>query len=159
CPSEQALHDEVAIRMGYDPFTPDAPDRIVATLKHSPRGFTATVERFDSKDVPQWEPQTYPSSNCAELVMAMGVYISEMFRPHVASPEPLSPSPSAALSPAPPEVEQPPAPVPVPSKVEPPPPHPSRPPLPTPPRRLGGHVAASGGPSFGAAPADLAARI
>ena len=58
CPPEQTLHDEVAIRMGYDPFTPDAPDRIVATLKRSPGGLLkATVERFDSKNIPQWEPQ------------------------------------------------------------------------------------------------------
>src|SRR5262245_16846140 len=81
CPPEQTLHDEVATRMGYDPFTLDAPDRIVATLSRSARGLVATVERFDKSGVRQWDPKTYDPLNvsCEQLVRAMGIYISYRF--------------------------------------------------------------------------------
>jgi hypothetical protein len=152
CPPEQTLHDEVARRMGFDPFKPGAPDRIVAKLKHSARGLTATVERFDSKDVPQWQPKTWPPAKCSELVQAMGIYISFMLLPPVVPPEAatLTPSPPAASTSAEPPALP---------KVEPPPPRspPLHPPLPSPPRRWAGRIAASGGSNLGVAPANVAA--
>jgi hypothetical protein len=138
CPPEQALHDEVATRMGYDPFTPDAPDRIVATLTRSTRGLVATVERFDSKGIPQWDPKTYDPLNvpCGQLVRAMGIYISYRFLPLVAplpseTPSLLTPpAPSAASSSVAPPAPSPPPPPP----PEAPPPSPV-PPSPAAPRR------------------------
>jgi hypothetical protein len=129
CPPEQTLHDEVARRMGYDPFTPDALDRIVATLKRSPRGLTATVERFDSKDVPQWQPKTYDmKSDCALLVQQLAIYISFRFLPFAVPPQPAprASSPSAVSPTAPP-------PTPPPPPSPPSSPAPPRPPLAPPP--------------------------
>lgn len=167
CPPEQALHDEVARRMGFDPFKPDAPDRIVATLKPSARGLTATVERFDSKDVPQWQPKTNETRDCAALVTAMGIYISFMLLPPVVPPQAatLTPSPvpasSSAVPPDPPNVDSAPPPAPGSPEVdEPPPPRaPPRPPSPLSPRLWAVRLAISGGFGFGVAPADIAALL
>jgi hypothetical protein len=162
CPSEQTLHDEVARRMGFDPFKLDAPDRIVATLKRSTRGLTATVERFDSKDVQQWQPKTWETWKCSDLVQAMGIYISFMLLPPVVPPEAatLTPLPSAA-PPVPPKGKLSPLPMLVPPKVEPPSlrSEPRQPLSPPPLQRWAGRLAAGGGVSLGIAPADVAAVI
>lgn len=168
CPPEQALHDEVARRMGFDPFKPDAPDRIVATLKPSARGLTATVERFDSKDVPQWRPKTNETRDCAALVTAMGIYISFMLLPPVVPPEAatLTPSPfpasTSAVLPDPPKVDSAPPPAPDSPEVDEPPPQ-LAPPPPSlsqlSPRLWALRLAISGGFGFGVAPADVAALL
>jgi hypothetical protein len=168
CPPEQALHDEVARRMGFDPFKPDAPDRIVATLKPSARGVMATVERFDSKDVPQWRPKTNETRDCAALVTAMGIYISFMLLPPVVPPEAatLTPSPSPTsssdVSPDPPKVEPTPPHAPDSPEVDEPTPRRSDPLqslVPPSPRRWAVRLAISGGFGFGVAPADVAAVL
>jgi hypothetical protein len=117
CPPEQALHDEVARRMGYDPFTLDAPDRVVATLNRSGRLFSGTLELFDSSGKSKWK-KSYAfrgkkDEDCAALDMAMGIDIRVAFirfslPPPIAAPS--SPSqPESPPTPAPTEASVPPS--------------------------------------------------
>jgi hypothetical protein len=87
CPPEQTLHDEVARRMGYDPFTPDAADRVVTTLSLSARSSTATVQFHDTGDH-RWDDKTFtlPDHNCMALVTGVAFYLSYMFAPVVVPP-------------------------------------------------------------------------
>jgi hypothetical protein len=137
CPPEQVLHDEVARRMGYDPFTADAPDRIVANLNRSGPLFSGTLELIDSSGKSQWK-QSYAfrgkkDEDCAALDVAMAIDISIEFI-HFSLP-----SPAAAPNPSP-SSESPPAEAPVPPpqpvvQASPPPPQPPAHPSPAPPPR------------------------
>jgi hypothetical protein len=133
-PPEQTLHDEVARRMGYDPFVPDAADRVVTTLRVSARSSTATVEFHDTGDH-RWDDTTFtiPDNNCMALVTGAAIYISYMFAPFAlppstaAPPAPPAPAPPAP-APSPPAAAPPPSSAP-PPKVEAPPPPPRSEPL------------------------------
>jgi hypothetical protein len=128
CPPEQALHDEVARRMGYDPFTPAAADRVVATLNRSGRLFSGTLELFDSSGKRTWRKsyafRGQKDEDCAALDMAMGIDIAVAFI-DFSLPPPAATAPSPPPSPEPPpHPEAPPPSSSPPPKVESPPPPP-----------------------------------
>lgn len=107
CPPEQVLHDEVARRMGYDPFTPDAADRVVTTLSLSPRASTATVQFYDTGDH-RWDDETFtvPDHNCMAAVTGVAIYLSYMFAPFIVPPK-AAPIPPTPEPPPPPPTEAP----------------------------------------------------
>jgi hypothetical protein len=143
CPPEQALHDEVARRMGYDPFTPDAAARVVATLNRSGRLFSGTLDLFESNGKRKWR-KSYAflgdkDEDCAALDMAMAIDIRVEFI-HFSIPR------VAAAPGPPPSLESPPTPSPAEAPVPPPeppvqaPPPPSRPPAQASPPALPQHT-------------------
>jgi hypothetical protein len=99
CPSEQTFRDEVARKMGYDPFTPSAPERVVITLTRSTRGSTATVKFNDAARARGWDDKTLPirDDNCAALVTGVALYLTIQFLPF-----PSPPSTEARSAPPPP---------------------------------------------------------
>jgi hypothetical protein len=109
CPDESALHQEVARRMGYDPFTHGAADLLVATTARNGAGLTSTVALFDAKGARRWTKEfAIRDDRCAALITAMGNHIAYVFaasiRPVQASPPaqpppPLPPSPPPLLLP------------------------------------------------------------
>jgi hypothetical protein len=121
--------------MGYDPFTPNASERIVATLNRSGRLFSGTLELFDSSGKSQWKKsyafRGQKDEDCAALDMAMAIDIRVAFIQFLLPPSAAAPSaPSLPEAPpTPPPAEAPaPASAPVPLKVEPRPLTPSSPP-------------------------------
>ena len=122
CPDETALHREVSRRMGYDPFTPDAADLMVATTTRSGTGLVSTVALFDAKGARQWTKEfAIRDDNCIALIIAMSNHITYVFAASARPPEP----------PAPPPDVPPPAPPSPPPAPPLPPPAPPRPPPPT----------------------------
>jgi hypothetical protein len=115
CPPEQALHDEVARRMGYDPFTAEALEHVVATLNREGHLFSGTLELFDSSGKSKWRNSYAFRSNkdedCATLDVAMAIDLSLDFihfslpsPAEAPSPPPLPEAPRPAEAPvAPPE--------------------------------------------------------
>jgi hypothetical protein len=161
CPSKETFRDEVAAKLGYDPFTPDAPERVVITLTSGARGSKVTVAFNEAARAHVWDDKTLAISdyNCAALVAGAALYLTIQFLPFQSPPS--TAAPPAPSPPVPPKVEQPPAPAPMPPKVEPTPPRSERlrSPLPPPPRRGAVRLAASSGFGLGVAPADVAAVL
>src|SRR5690349_20647822 len=83
CPPEQALHDEVARRMGYDPFTSDAPDRVIVTVNLLPGRSTSTIKFEDNTGGHGWEDDTLrvAETNCMVLITGIAIYITTEFLP------------------------------------------------------------------------------
>ena len=100
CPPEKFLHDEVARRMGYDPFTPDAADQVVTRLSLTARSSKGTVEFHDSTGGHDWDDEefTLPDNDCMALVTGIAIYLAYMFapfaQPSTVAPTPPTPEPS-----------------------------------------------------------------
>lgn len=117
CPDESALHQEVARRMGYDPFTPNAADHLVAETVRVGSGLSSTLTFIDRKGVRRWVKDfAIRDDNCGALVAAMGSHIAYVYAASARPSSVLVPAPPAVLPPSPP----PPLPV-----VPPPPPEPA----------------------------------
>lgn len=140
CPGDSAVHDAVADKLGYDPFTTSADARLLAAeVTGDPSGFRATIRLFapDGSTLGA-RTLTHAGPSCDELVdlmvLSMSIAIDPEAAEHRRAPEPPAPpvAPPAkepdAAPPAPPEMAE---------------------------RREPLHVEAGGGAStwFGAAPA------
>src|SRR4051812_23491234 len=151
CPSEQVFRDEVAAKMGYDPFTANVPESVVITLTRGARGSTATVKFNEAGRARGWDDKLIPISDddCVELVRGSALYLTLQFL-DIAPPSPTTPSappPTAKASPPAPPAPPPPAPAPL--ALAPPPP--TAPSSPTP-RSWRGEVGISPFVAFGIAP-------
>ena len=131
CEKEDGLRFEVERRAGYNPFTLDAPARLVVNITRKGRQLIGTIQFYDDTGAPGWS-KTLPvrANDCGTLLAAMGAEIEYEFDSSSPSPEPTpEPSPPVAAPTvvAPPMVAPPVAPPPValPSVVPPPPPHPA----------------------------------
>jgi hypothetical protein len=129
CPGEQALRDEVAALMGYDPFDAGGADKLVVVvtwrsdLDPSKRHFEAHVQRFAPNGDSRWN-EDYPGGPlCGPFIPSLA---SEIQARIVPAPTVAKPLPAPELPPAPPP-ELPPAPPPELPAVQAPPPAPELP--------------------------------
>jgi len=117
CPDEAALREQVALRLGYDPFEPEAPHRVGVSITKGPRGLAARITTRDSRDgAPASRDLESEGDRCDELVQSIVLAVSlaidplSFAHPRVASPPPeVEPERSPA-----PEAESPPPPAPPP---------------------------------------------
>lgn len=131
CPDEVAVRTAVAGRLGYDPFRPDAPLTVAATIARSRGALRAEVEVRDAAGQVTGSRQLTSSQNdCAELSAAMALAISLAIDPLGVHRERTPPSTPAPAPPAPPPVPTPPAPSQAPAPM--PAPSPSPPEAPRP---------------------------
>lgn len=131
CPDEVALRTAVAGRLGYDPFRPDAPLTVAATIARSRGALRAEVEVRDAAGQVSGSRQLTSSQNdCAELSAAMALAISLAIDPLGAHREPAPRPAPAPAPPTPPPVPAPPAPSPAPAPMLAPAPSPREAPRP-----------------------------
>jgi hypothetical protein len=107
CPDEAALREQVALRLGYDPFQPEAPHRVSVRVDKGTTGFHARITTSDASAGsrgPASRDLDSEGDRCDELVQSIVLAVSlaidplSFGRPHVALPPPL-PTPAAAASP------------------------------------------------------------
>jgi hypothetical protein len=98
CPPEQLVRDEVARRLGYDPFVPDAADQLTLTLSlartRDGASFVAAAELRDPAGALRFQ-ETLRDPGCAALVSAMATSIALELTPISRPAPPLSPAPPA----------------------------------------------------------------
>jgi hypothetical protein len=99
CPDEAGLRLEVARRSGYDPFTPDAPARLIATVTRQGSEIIGALQFYDDAGTPGWSKAFRVRSNdCGTLIAAMGAEIEYEFSPALAGPRPVGPPPPPPLA-------------------------------------------------------------
>jgi hypothetical protein len=110
CPDEAGLRIEVARRSGYDPFTPDARARLVATVMRQGSEIVGALQFYDDAGAPGWS-KAFPvrANDCGTLIAAMGAEIEYEFSPALTGPPPAAPAPGI---PSPPLGSSPPPPPP-----------------------------------------------
>lgn len=105
CPAESALHTEVMVRLGYDPFTSDGPGRVVAHVERQRHTLSAKVTVFNGFGKDGWSKSfSVREGACSMLLSDMGSIIAYYLDPLVFSVEPSEPPP---VLDAPPKVELP----------------------------------------------------
>jgi hypothetical protein len=89
CPDERGLRDEVGARLGYEPFTPDAPSLVVVLFRREGATFRATVQMRDAAGNVKGE-RTLSSSHgdCEELASTTTLTISILLDPRSSMPPP-----------------------------------------------------------------------
>ena len=105
CPPAADFEAIVAGRLGYSPFRPDAPERIVVRIDASGQWLTGRLEwRNDAGDLAG--DRTFPSrsGDCAELARAMGFALALQFQLLASTerPAPAPTGPPAAVEAPPP---------------------------------------------------------
>jgi hypothetical protein len=117
CPAESGLRLEVARRLGYDPFTPEARARLVVTITDQNHKLTGSAQFTGDGRASPWS-RAFPGreDDCAALLSALGAEISYQLDPFVVPPAPVAPSPppAATLAPSPALPSDPPPPAPMP---------------------------------------------
>ncbi|MFO0757837.1 MAG: hypothetical protein U0359_15180 [Byssovorax sp.] len=107
CPGEPMLHQEVARRMGYDPFRLGAADHLDASILREGAGLAAVVALANAAGVRQWDKRfAVRDENCPALIAAMSSHISYMLAPA----RPLAPAAPFGQVPAAPPIMPPPLP-------------------------------------------------
>ncbi len=77
CPAERALHREVELRLGYDPFTADASMRVVARIEHQEGTLSGEIGAFTGAAKAGWSKSFRVTEGaCAALLVKMGIAIS-----------------------------------------------------------------------------------
>jgi hypothetical protein len=111
CPAESGLRLEVARRLGYDPFTPDARAHLAVTITDQGDKLTGSAQFTGDGRASPWS-RAFPGreDDCAALISALGAEISYQLDPFVVPPAPVAPSPPPAPAPALPSTPPPPAP-------------------------------------------------
>jgi len=89
CPTEGALHDEVARRMGYDPFEPSAAERLSVVVARQGRGLAARIERYAPSGAQTWA-ETFPvrGDDCGALISGVAAEIRALLAPGQTAPGP-----------------------------------------------------------------------
>jgi hypothetical protein len=89
CPAEGALHDEVARRMGYDPFDPAAAERLTIVVARQGRGFAAQLSRYAAGGAQTWA-ETFPvrGDDCSVLIAGLASEIRALLAPVQSQPAP-----------------------------------------------------------------------
>jgi hypothetical protein len=93
CPDERAIADQVAARLGYDPFRRDAATTVRAIITREGRGLRARIEIRDAGGGELGARQLGSSRDCAELVSAAALAISIALDPLQAKAQPPLPKP------------------------------------------------------------------
>src|SRR5580698_365209 len=101
CPDEDSMRGSVSLRLGYDPFQPEAPMLVTAAITREHGGLRAQVEIRDrSFRVTGSRVLTSEKNDCSELAATMALAISMAIDPQSAL-RGRSPAPPPSL-PAPP---------------------------------------------------------
>ena len=113
CPPKQRLQSAVAVRLGLDPFTDAAQERVRVTVRRSHGGLTALVVRTaPSGELGRRELES-PTDDCTELFSALELAVAIAIDPRaglVRAPPPKPPPALTGPAPAPP-LESPPQPL------------------------------------------------
>ena len=119
CPTAADFEAVVAKHLGYSPFRDDVPERVVVHVEVSGRGLLGHLE-WRSDDGGWAGERRFPSrtSDCGELVRAMGFALAVQFQllatteapDNPPPPPPPPPPPTVIALPPPPAVSPPPAP-------------------------------------------------
>jgi hypothetical protein len=109
CPSAEALRAAVVAHLGYDPFTSDAAETIVASVDRAPNGaLRGSIERYDAKGKRRGHQDIATSrGDCAQIASAIALGVSVAIDPIGAAPAP--PASTPPLPPPEPPPAQPPA--------------------------------------------------
>lgn len=84
CPSERVIRRTVAAHLGWDPFRPVAPVRIVASLRRDGDAIEANVAAYDEAGDPVGERTVRSETlDCAEVARALALAISVAVDPFV----------------------------------------------------------------------------
>ena len=107
CPGEARLHEEVARRLGYDPFAPDAGGRAMGTMRtviaRADQGLTATTEYVDASGALRWTKaygvKGATARDCEVVVSGVAIQIAAALTVIEEAPKPAA---ALALPAAPP---------------------------------------------------------
>ncbi len=109
CPDEPALRDAVAVRLGYDPFTPDRGPLLNATVRRAGGGLRASIEmRNDAGAVVGARELSSTHADCVELASFVALAISLAIDPLASKPAPPVDAPVPEPLTPPPELPAPP---------------------------------------------------
>ncbi len=103
CPDEAAFRLEVATRLGYDPFTPDAGALVRASVTRDATRLVARVATLDASGRPLGGREiSTPGLRCRDLVEALAVTVGLAFEAQaIPAGAPTAATPPAAAAPAP----------------------------------------------------------
>lgn len=119
CPGEAELRAAVGVRLGYDPFVPEASTEVAVRLEAHGRGIVGALEVRGPR--PGQREIASPEGDCREVVdslataIAIGLDPASLTRPVSTPPPPPPPADPPAPIPAPVIAPPPPAPVPQPA--------------------------------------------
>jgi hypothetical protein len=84
CPDEGAMRTLVATRLGYDPFAPDAPVRVEASLTRAASGYRAVVRSLDALGAVKGQRElSSRGDDCAELGTTLAMTMSILLDPRI----------------------------------------------------------------------------
>jgi hypothetical protein len=121
CPNEAAVRNAIAAQMGYDPFSPDAAERLVITIAKGPKAgkvegraelsLSYATGRRPGQNHSGWSRQ-YALADCDLVIASLALAIADELEPWPA-PAPATPAaPAKPPTPASPPPEPPPSPLP-----------------------------------------------
>jgi hypothetical protein len=101
CPDEKALRSEVAVRLGYDPFSSASDRTISLSITRDDNELRARAEWVESSgETRGLREMAMPLQRCDELARAMALSISIAIDPERERTGPLAPASSSAVVPA-----------------------------------------------------------
>jgi hypothetical protein len=102
CPDVEALRDAVVKEMGYDPFRPDAPQKLDVTIERRAGELSVAMSLRAEDGGILWETNSMRSrGDCGSLVKAVGLSIAIHLDPIESAPCPVCPAPPAPAVPPP----------------------------------------------------------
>lgn len=112
CPAERSIHEQVALRLGYDPFHDDAHEHVTVRIAPRAGGLHAVVTTEQPGEAPASRELDSEGSGCDELVRSLVLTVSLAIdpmsltrAPRTAGPPkppaqpPLAPAPAPTLAP------------------------------------------------------------
>jgi hypothetical protein len=113
CPGERSVHEQVALRLGYDPFHDDAAERVSVRLSPRPGGLRAVITTAQPGEAPASRELDSDGAGCEELLQSVVLTVSLAIDPMSLTRAPRTPEPPGSVV-MPPQTEAPPAPPPAP---------------------------------------------
>lgn len=108
CPSEEALRQEVALRLGYDPFRDDAPLRVAVRLEKDASGYAARITTTTSggpvakRDIASGDSACEAIAKSVVLAVSLAIDPRGFGKTRRAPPPPVVEPPPAVEEPPPP---------------------------------------------------------
>lgn len=118
CPGERTVHEQVALRLGYDPFHDDAGERVSVRLSPRPGGLRAVITTAPPGEAPASRELDSDGSGCEELLQSVVLTVSLAIDPMSLTRAPRTPEPPPVV--IPPRTEVPPGPASAPVPPSPP---------------------------------------
>jgi hypothetical protein len=115
CRGERSVHEQVALRLGYDPFHDDAEEHVKVRLSPRPGGLRAVITTEQPGEAPALRELDSDGAGCDELLQSVVLTVSLAIDPTSLTRAPPTPEPpSLPVTPPEAEVRLEPSPAPVP---------------------------------------------